>query len=133
ATVGALLDELRIPLLEGDTISPALNSRLTQDLVVRISKARSITLTVDGQSQIFRTHLTNPAAILQSAGLTVGPRDEVIIDGTQAGRVQLEDWPVPVTGISLRRAQPVNVVDDGVTHQIETTGATVGEALFDAG
>jgi uncharacterized protein YabE (DUF348 family) len=133
ATVGALLDELRIPLLEGDTISPALNSRLTQDLVVRISKARSITLTVDGQSQIFRTHLTNPAAILQSAGLTVGPRDEVIIDGTQAGRVQLEDWPVPVTGISLRRAQPVNVVDDGVMRQIETTGATVGEALFDAG
>jgi uncharacterized protein YabE (DUF348 family) len=133
ATVAALLDELHVSLLEGDTISPALNSRLTQDLVVRIARARSITLTVDGQSQIFRTHMTNPAAILESAGLIVGPRDEVIIDGTQAGHSQLADWPVPVTGISLRRAQPINVVDDGVMQQIETTGVTVGEALFDAG
>jgi uncharacterized protein YabE (DUF348 family) len=133
ATVAALLDELRIPLLEGDSVSPALNSRLTDDLVVRVAKARSVTLTIDGQSRILRTPHTNPADILQSAGLTIGPRDEVIIDGTQAGHTQLADWPVPVTGISVRHAQPVSIVDDGVTQRIETTGATVGEALFDAG
>jgi uncharacterized protein YabE (DUF348 family) len=133
ATVADLLNELRVSLVEGDTISPALNSRLTQDLVIRITKARNITLTVDGQSRILRTHLTNPAAILESAGFTVGPRDEVVIDGTQAGRAQLESWPVPATGISLRRAQLVSVLDDGVTQQIETTAVTVGEALFDAG
>src|SRR5690606_41314601 len=68
ATVGALLDEVRIPLLEGDTISPELNSRPTQDLVVRISTARSITLTGAGQYQMFAPHLTIPPATPHSTG-----------------------------------------------------------------
>ena len=106
STVAGLLDEMHIPLLDGDTVSPALAGRLTQNLVVRVMKARSITLTVDGQSQIFRTNLTNPAAILESAGLVVGSHDIVVVDGTQTDPSQLEDWPVPVTRISLRRTQP---------------------------
>lgn len=132
-TVAALLDELRISLLEGDTVSPALNSRLSPDLVVRVAKARSITLTVDGQSQVYRTLLTNPAAILESAGLTVGPRDVVRIDGTRTNPAQLTNWPVPVTHISLQRSIPLTVVDHETTRQIETTSTTVGEALFAAG
>ena len=58
-TVGDLLNEQRIRLGEGDTVSPALTNRVTNNLIVHVSKARSVTLTIDGQSQVYRTHLTN--------------------------------------------------------------------------
>lgn len=132
-TVAALLDELRISLLEGDTVSPALTSRLTPNLIVRVTRARSITLTVDGQSQVYRTSLTNPAEILESASLTVGPHDILEVDGTRIHPTQLQNWPVPVMRINLRRTVPVTVVDGDTTLQIETTSRTVGEALFEAG
>ncbi|MBZ0301923.1 MAG: ubiquitin-like domain-containing protein [Anaerolineae bacterium] len=132
-TVANLLAERGIILFEGDTVSPALTSRLTDNLTVRITKARSVTLTIDGQSQIYRTPLTNPAAILESAGITVSPLDILLVDGTRTDPTQLANWPVPVTRISLRRTMPIQVADDDRTVTIETTSLTVGEALFDAG
>jgi resuscitation-promoting factor RpfB len=132
-TVANLLAERNIILLEGDTVSPALTSRLTHDLIVRVTKARSVTLTVDGQSQIYRTHLTNPAEILEAAGISVNSSDILVVDGTRADLAQLAQWPVPVSRINLRRTMTVTVVDDGLPRQVETTSLTVGEALFDAG
>jgi uncharacterized protein YabE (DUF348 family) len=132
-TVGALLNERAIALNDGDIVAPALNHRLTQDLVVRITRARSVTLTVDGQTQVFRTSQTNPAAILDSAGLSAGPNDVIIIDGTRTQAAQLPNWPVPVSQIVLRRTLPVRVLDDAQEYRLETTSLTVGEALFDAG
>jgi resuscitation-promoting factor RpfB len=132
-SVAALLDEQSIRLGAGDTVSPALASRLTQNLTIQVRQARSVTLTIDGQTQVYRTHLTNPGAILESAGLIPGPKDEVIVDGTLTTPAQLANWPVPVSRISVRRTMPVTVVDDTNTQIIETTSQTVGEALFDAG
>ncbi len=132
-TIADLLSEQRIPLGEGDTVSPALTSRLTNNLTVHVKKARSVTLTIDGQSQVYRTHLTNPAAILESAGLMVGRRDEVIIDGSRTTPERLADWPVPAQHITLRRTVELQIVDDSNEFAIETTSQTVGEALFEGG
>ncbi len=132
-TVANLLAEQDILLLEGDSVTPPLTSRITHNLTVQVVKARSVTLTIDSQSQIYRTQLTNPAEILESAGITVGPRDVLVIDGTRAGLHQLAEWPVPVTRIHLRRMITLQVVDDQQSRQVETTSVTVGEALFEAG
>ncbi len=132
-TVAELLTEQQIPLGDGDTVSPALSAPLTPNLNVQITRAHSVTLTVDGQSQVYRTQLTNPAEILASAGLLVGQNDQVIVDGTRVNPLQLGDWPVPAMRITLRRTVPLNIVDDGSAYTVETTSQLVGEALFEAG
>lgn len=132
-TIADLLAEQDLILLDGDSVSPGLTSRVTRNLIVRVAQARSVTLTIDQQSQIYRTQLTNPADILASAGIHVGSRDVVLVDGTRAQPDRLVDWPVPVTRIQVRRMLTINVVDDYQARQIETTSSTVGEALFDAG
>lgn len=132
-TVGELLDELDITLGEGDMVAPALPSGLADGALVRISRARSVTLVIDGAATTLRTHLTSPAAILDSAGFTLSPRDRVTIDGTLADPVSLEQWPVPASQISVRRALPVLIDDGGAQRAVETASETVGEALFEAG
>ena len=132
-SVAALLSDLKIPVHEGDSVSPTLTSPITDNLTVQITRARSVTLTIDGQSQVYRTQLANPAAILESLGVMVGRSDQLVVDGSPADPARLADWPVPVTQISLRRTLPVEVVDGSQTIQLQTTSQTVGEALFDAG
>lgn len=132
-SVNDLLDEQRIPLGEGDSVTPALNAPLSNNLSIQVNRAHSVTLTIDGQSQVYRTQLTNPAQILASAGHIVGPNDDVIVDGTRVHPTQLADWPVPAMQISLRRTVPLNIVDDGAAYQVQTTSQLVGEALFEAG
>lgn len=131
-TVGELLREQNITLDEGDVIVPAIQTAITSDMMVNVTRARSITLTVDGQSRVYRTHLTNPAEILNSAGLTLGEKDRVLIDGTEAEISSIARWPVPARQITIQRALKLRVRDGEIQRTILTTDDTVGEALFDA-
>jgi uncharacterized protein YabE (DUF348 family) len=133
ATVSALLAEQNIALSEGDVVAPGLAAALTDGALVRVSRARSVTLVVDGAARSLRTHLTSPAAILASAGYTLSARDRVTVDGTAADPASLDQWPVPASQISVRRALPVRIDDDGALLTVETASETVGEALFEAG
>ena len=133
ATVSALLAELDIALAEGDLVTPGLRAALADGALVRVSRARSVTLTLDGAAAALRTHLTNPAAILASAGVALSARDRVTVDGTPADPAALDQWPVPASQISVRRALPVHIDDDGALLTVETASETVGEALFEAG
>ncbi len=132
-TVSALLSDMSIALLEGDMVTPALNTPITDDLHIEVVRSRSVTLTVDGQSRIYRTHLTNPTDIMHSAGLSLAGKDRVFVDGTEATQASLTDWPVPASQITIRRALTVTIDDAGRQLSVETTSDTVGEALFDAG
>lgn len=134
-TVGDLLAERQITLEDGDIVSPSLLTRLEfeSSLQVEIKRARSVTLTVNGQARIYRTHLTNPADILTSAGLSVGEHDRLYVDGSEASLETLAAWPVPASAITLKRAMTLTVHDGSAQQVINTTSETVGEALFEAG
>lgn len=132
-TVGDLLREFSIPLNAGDTVSPDLNAALVQGIVVRVDRARQVSVTVDGVVQPVQTVFTNPTDILRVAGVSVGAKDRVLVDGTLTHLNDLLVWPVPVTNISIQRAIPVQIVDGTQVTTVETTAPTVGEALFDAG
>lgn len=134
ADVAAVLAELGVILNEGDTVTPALDSPITPRTTIRVQRARSITLTLDGQSRIYRTTLTNPADILRGAGVEVAENDQVVVDGTVIDdAAMLAVWPVPAGSITLRRALSLSVTDDGRRFTVQTTAATVGDALFEAG
>jgi uncharacterized protein YabE (DUF348 family) len=114
-------------------VSPALDTPLTAEMVVRVERARNVFLTVDGATTPLWTPLTNPADILASAGVRVGAGDRVVIDGTTTHIDQLAQWPVPASAIDVRHAVTLRIHDEGSERTIQTTSATVGEALFDAG
>jgi uncharacterized protein YabE (DUF348 family) len=132
-TVSDLLEEAGIVLDDGDTISPTLESKLTPGLVVRIEKARSLTLTVDGETRLLRTTLTNPAEILASVAVRPTDTDRITVDGTNTTAADLALWPVPPSHIVIRRAVDVQINDRGETTIQRTTGETVGEVLYEAG
>ena len=133
STVGDLLDDLGVVLDERDFISLPAESVIEPGMIVQINRARSLSLTVDGHTSVFWSPLTNPAEILASAGVTVGEMDRILLDGTVVTAAELERWPVPVSRLNIRHAIPLHVEDDGELRVIQTTGETVGDALFDAG
>lgn len=132
-TVEALLANANVTLNEGDRVVPALETPLQEGMSVRIERARSVFLMVDGATTPLWTPLTNPAEILNSVGVRVSGSDRVQVDGTDAALNELANWPVPTTNIVVRHAVTLRVHEDGEVRTLQTTGNTVGEALFDAG
>jgi uncharacterized protein YabE (DUF348 family) len=133
ATVAELLAELGITLGEGDAVAPPPDSPLEAEMVVRVERAHSVMLTVNGQTRFLLTPQTNPAAILALAGVAVSAEDRVLVDGTPTRPEDLAIWPLPVTQLTVRHAMRVQINDDGSTRVVQTTGETVGDALFEAG
>ncbi|MBI1256310.1 MAG: DUF348 domain-containing protein [Chloroflexi bacterium] len=132
-TVAGLLKLANVSLNDGDRVSPAPESTLEADMMVRVDRARSVFVTVDNQTTPLWTPLTNPAEILGSAGVSLTPTDRLLIDGTNATLDQLARWPVPVSSIEVRHAVTLHVHDGDSTRTLQTTSSTVGEALFEAG
>ena len=132
-TVGELLHEFSIPLNTGDTVSPAPESTVAAGVIVRVDRARQVSITVDGIVQPVQTVFTNPTDILRVAGITVSAKDRVLVDGTLTHTNDLLVWPVPVTNITIQRAISVQIVDGTQVTTVETTAPTVGEALFETG
>lgn len=132
-SVGDLLREYGLTLNPGDQVLPEVESPLIDNLVVRIERARPVLLTIDGQPQTLYTTFTNPLDILDSAGITLGSKDRVRVDGTETDALNLLTWPVPANAITIQRAVTVTIQDGTQTITLETTAPTVGEALFEAG
>ncbi len=133
-TVAHLLAEARVQLNQGDQVMPPLAAALEVGAVVRVDRAHSVLLTVDGDTAApLWTPLTHPADILASAGVRVRAGDRLVIDGTDATPDELANWPVPVSQIDVRHTMTLTIHDETGTQTIQTTESTVGEALFDAG
>lgn len=132
-TVGDLLDEVAVTLNPGDAVSPDPASPISPELVIQIDRARQVALVLDGAEQLIQTRFSNPLDILKSAGVTLGERDRVTVDGTEVDHIDLLIWPVPATRIQVQRAVSVTLQDDGQSTTLLTTSATVGDALFEAG
>ncbi|MBK8024291.1 MAG: DUF348 domain-containing protein [Chloroflexi bacterium] len=132
-TVGDLLDQLGIVVGPADRLTPAGDSPIQNNTIVQVERARSIFLTVDGQTVPQLTLLNNPAEILAEAGVRVDANDRVVVDGTETTHDGLVRWPVPASHIEVRHAVALRLRDGAETRLLQTTAATVGEALFAAG
>ena len=133
ATVNDFLLEQGIQLNSDDAISPSPDTALSDGLLITIARARSVNLVVDGEEQTIRTPFDNPAAILAQENIALRPIDLIWLDGTSATLDELSLWPVPVNEIMIQHAFQVTVIDGDAQTTIETTAATIGDALYDAG
>lgn len=154
-TVGDLLAEMEVTLQPEDRVSPPLDTPLPrgtkgQPLSVNIQRARPLLVDGDSRLRALRTHAVTVGSALAEAGISLGPADEL----TLAGQPATVDTPLPVrildgvasrpggrlpypwrsvepqaVEVTVRRAVPLELVDEGLPITLWTTATTVGEAL----
>ncbi|HEY76968.1 MAG TPA: DUF348 domain-containing protein [Thermoflexia bacterium] len=127
ATVGALLLDVGVPLQPEDIVDPPPDAPLSPGMTVRVVHARLVWIEADGQQWRIRTHATAPEQILQEAGVSLQPYDQVIVEPVDPADNS------SALHLVVRRAVPVTLHEDGGTVTFYTTARTVGEALREMG
>ncbi|RLC80813.1 MAG: hypothetical protein DRI81_03805 [Chloroflexi bacterium] len=137
-TVGALLMDVGLTLRPEDRVFPYdLDTPLESVLDVRVERAHPVYISADGHTALFHTHATTVEEALREARVSLEPHDEVEVEGefAPAGRsvghsrrVSVAVAPEPVH-ITVHRAVPFTLHEDGCTTTFHTTAPTVGEAL----
>jgi uncharacterized protein YabE (DUF348 family) len=99
-------------------------------------QAETIPTTVyllDGDQVLsLQTDVTTPAAILARAGVTLAPADQILFRGATLP----VDFPLPPGGpytLQIRRAQTLTLVTPDGQTTLQSTAATVGQALAQTG
>lgn len=84
-TVGAALDELKVPIAEGDYISPSPYTEIQPGVTdVVIHKALPVKIYDNGKfAQVINTGLSQPREIAASAGIVVFEEDQVRLTGAE--------------------------------------------------
>ena len=132
-TVGELLDDIEFALPADAALSHGLDDLLTDGVTIAILPARDVTLVIQGETQVLRTALEKPLAILESAEIDVSADDKIWVNGALAHYEALPGWTIPARHIELRRPLRLTVsIDDEEMHLL-TTAETVGAALREAG
>ncbi len=146
-TVAQALTELGLTLRPQDEVEPARGTPLRDHMHIVVRRARPIILDIAGRRRLVYVRARSLGEALKAAGVTVRPGDEVRLDGHLsslkaalpaivrepiAGKPSWQ-WPVRPLEITLKRAIPLLVDDDGMTFTIYTTAPTVGRALHQAG
>lgn len=125
-TVGALLSKLKITINPGDIVQPSVITKITQDdFRINVYRGRPIEI-VDGVQHSFSYSAgSTPRAIVQQAGTTLYPEDNVSVIPTQNF---LQDQAIGER-VVIDRATPINFNIYGTQTVIRTHATTVGELL----
>jgi uncharacterized protein YabE (DUF348 family) len=143
ATVGDALRQAGLALAPEDWVWPAPEAALQPGQAIRIERARPVLLRADGRSRLLQTHAVTAGSLLASAGIHVGPADEIWLEGeevTSAAALPTASSTGSVPLINLRRAATLRLVEftgvgtsDGARTTLYTTATTVGGALQEHG
>jgi uncharacterized protein YabE (DUF348 family) len=131
-TVGRVLQDAGIELLEGDKVVPDPSSRLDSRQIIEVQRAVSLYLDIDGKLELWTTTESTAANILASAGVTLLPGDRIWIDGIPESQPGSALTEIPQV-IRFREAKAIVVEMDGREEVIHSSAPTLGEALEEAG
>jgi uncharacterized protein YabE (DUF348 family) len=159
-TVDAVIQSLGLTLQPQDRLYPPPGGQLGPGQTLTINLARPLFIEADGHTRSWLTHQSTIAGVLTEAGLTLNPRDKILVNGVEArhnaplplvqpalpaftglanllafsrtplGAVSARPEPVQLT---VRRAIPLTLVDDRVSSAFFTTQSTIGQALQEQG
>lgn len=133
-TVDALLADYGITLQPEDTVTPAPETAIKPGMTVEVRQAHPVQVIVDGRTISLRTHANTIESVLSEAGVTVNPYDNVETEGEfpKSNIIGSEDRSEP-TRITIHRAMPLHLHENGQVTTFHTTASTVGEALRQIG
>jgi uncharacterized protein YabE (DUF348 family) len=129
-TVAGAVRDAGVVLREEDSVIPSVSRSLEGVERIDVRLARPIELQVDGKSTQMVTAAGKPENILAEAGLRLFPGDRVWVDGLPLSAAEPAGGP---SRVRLERGLAVNLDEGGARQSIHSAGATLGEALWDAG
>ncbi|NLF02996.1 MAG: DUF348 domain-containing protein [Anaerolineales bacterium] len=135
-TVSTLLLDRNVPIEPNDRVVPSLDTPLRRGMTVIVQRPHPVYVTADGQTLLLHTHQTAAEMILQEARVSLGPYDELRVEGNLVATgharvaINLSSRPLHLTVV---RAIPFTLDEEGRISAIHTTAPTVGEALHRAG
>lgn len=145
-TVRDVLLEAGIAWHEKDMIRPALDASIPSDGNISIRLATPLVISADGDTRERRTQATTINQVLAENQITLKPQDQVFLDGrlvradaslpriaASAGEPALMAAQNSTIHISITRALPITVNDNGTVSTMLTTENTLGTALTRAG
>ncbi|MGB8647466.1 MAG: ubiquitin-like domain-containing protein [Anaerolineae bacterium] len=145
-TVRSALVEAGFTWNPEDMIRPGLDEPIPVDGNIIIRLAAPITVEADGNVFDRRTQATTVAGVLHENGIGLKSNDRVYLDGRlvdvnaslpqfapTGGRVASPAINVPPAHITVARAVPIILNDNGLVSTLYTTEQTLGEALTGAG
>lgn len=148
-TVQGVLTEAGFKLKTGDVIEPNLAAPLPSDGLIQVREATPVVIEADGDTIERPTQSTTVDAVLRENSILVKPYDKVFMDGRLvelasplprfvaraglASRLAIPANAPAVARLSIQRAIPITVVEDGAPSVIYTTEPTLGQALSAAG
>lgn len=152
-TVGAVLREIGIEIVPEDLVYPPLEAFVHQGATIQIRLALPVTVEADGDRIQYRTHSRTVGELLTELGISVNSNDRILLNGetselstalgteefAQASRTVATRGPrdAPVTTrpspvrITIQRAVPITIIDEGLPTTVLSTARSVGEALLD--
>lgn len=124
---------------------PDLTERIRRNQTITLAFVRPVIVHADGNQLAISTQATDPAVIVQQAGVVLGPNDQVEVlrfAAPTASEVEenpsLLDVPSVPQELRVQRVQPLiineTLPDGSLTRvSVSTAEQTVGAALLDAG
>jgi uncharacterized protein YabE (DUF348 family) len=119
-TVGGLLAEQHVVLAARDQVRPALDAPLADAPEVTVDRSRSVALTLDGRARTVSTTASEVGGLLATLDLP---------EGSYVSASPLAPLPLRGATLTVRTPKAVTAVVGGSTVRLDTTAATVGEAL----
>lgn len=145
-TIRDTLIEAGIVWNKEDVIHPALDEALPGNGAISIRLATPIVLSADGDVLERRTQATTIQRVLEENDITLKPQDQVFLEGrlvhadaslpkyaVSAGEPAIMTAASGTLHISVTRALPITINDNGTVSTLFTTQNTLGTALARAG
>jgi len=131
-TVSGLLKDEEISLNEADSLNPPASAWLTGGEVISIETATWVSIESDGESISLITLERVPSNLLSDAGFRIHPDDQMLLNGKPTS---INDRLTPGKNYSIQilRSHPIELSIDGQVETINSTAATLGEALWENG
>lgn len=117
----------------GVNLEPGDTVQQLEDDALSIRRAIELTVSADGEAHTLRTSATSVGDALHAAGVDVQEGDSIYRDGALVALdAHMPDRDRTIT-IDVRRAVPFSVVENGQQLQLESSRATVADALEASG
>jgi uncharacterized protein YabE (DUF348 family) len=132
--VDGVLNDAALSLFPEDIVFPALDAPIPANQPIAIRRARPLEIQVDGETRLHRTQSQTVIDALRQAGITLRLNDRVLI-GERAidPNMIMTQSSQEVLPLTVQRAVPLHVDDNGARTTLYTTAPTFGEALRQAG
>jgi uncharacterized protein YabE (DUF348 family) len=131
-TVGQFLSEEKILLGAEDQILPATGGWLREGEIVSIERAGRVFIQADGKNHSLLTTERSPANLLAAAGIPLYPGDRLLVDGRPAAPDQALS-PTSAHSLQVQRTVPIRLSTPTGIVNLNSSAATLGQALWEAG